>query len=360
MIELLAAIPSVVFGLWGVFVLAPFLRGTVEAWIVSVFGWIPFLGRSDLRHRAVHRRGHPDDHDPADDRHDLARGHPAVPDSQREAMLALGATRWETIRRAVLPYARSGIIGAVILGLGRALGETMAVTMVIGNKDAIPTSLFDQTQTIASKIATTFNEAPVGLPDLQPDRPRADPAGDDHDHERDRPPARVARRRPRGRRLMAAATPGPSSAGRPRPAPTAAGRGSTGSCARLRSLAAVACVIPLAAVLIFVTLNGLAALNLDLLTQPSRAPGHRRWRVRAILGTIQMVGAGDPDRDPVRRPGRDLRQRVQLAARRLAASGSPRTCSSACRRSWSASSSSRSSCCRSSSTTRSPAASPWP
>jgi phosphate transport system permease protein len=79
-------------------------------------------------------------------------------------MFALGATRWETIRRAVVPYARSGIIGAVILGLGRALGETMAVTMIIGNKDAIPNSLFDQTQTIASKIATTFNEAPAGLP----------------------------------------------------------------------------------------------------------------------------------------------------------------------------------------------------
>jgi phosphate transport system permease protein len=88
----------------------------------------------------------------------------AVPGSQREAMFALGATRWETIRRVVVPFAKSGIIGAVILGLGRALGETMAVTMVIGNKDSIPSSLFDQTQTIASKIATTFNEAPAGLP----------------------------------------------------------------------------------------------------------------------------------------------------------------------------------------------------
>jgi phosphate transport system permease protein len=87
----------------------------------------------------------------------------AVPGSQREAMFALGATRWETIRRAVVPYARSGIIGAVILGLGRALGETLAVTMVIGNKDAIPNSLFDQTQTIASKIATSFSEASVGI-----------------------------------------------------------------------------------------------------------------------------------------------------------------------------------------------------
>ena len=162
-IELLAAIPSVVIGLWGVFVLAPFLRDTIEAWIVSVFGWIPFLGGPTYGvglfsagvilaimilptivtiSREVIQ---------------------AVPGSQREAMFALGATRWETIRRAVIPFARSGIIGAVILGLGRALGETMAVTMVIGNKDEIPTGLFGQAQTIASKIATTFNEASVGL-----------------------------------------------------------------------------------------------------------------------------------------------------------------------------------------------------
>lgn len=163
MIELLAAIPSVVIGLWGVFMLAPFLRGTVETWIVSVFGWIPFLGGPTYGiglftagvilaimilptivtiSREVIQ---------------------AVPGSQREAMFALGATRWEVIRHAVVPFARSGIIGAVILGMGRALGETMAVTMVIGNKDAIPITLFDQTQTIASKIATSFNEAQIGI-----------------------------------------------------------------------------------------------------------------------------------------------------------------------------------------------------
>jgi len=87
----------------------------------------------------------------------------AVPRSQREAALALGATRWEMLWGAAIPFARSGIAGGVILGLGRALGETMAVTMVIGNAQAIPTSVFDQAQTIASKIATTFNEASVGL-----------------------------------------------------------------------------------------------------------------------------------------------------------------------------------------------------
>lgn len=163
MIELLAAIPSVVFGLWGVFVLSPFLRATVEAWFVEHLGWIPiFAGPSfgvglfaagvilaimilptivSISREVIS----------------------SIPRSHREAMFALGATRWEVITKAVLPAARSGIIGAVILGFGRALGETMAVTMVIGNAGSIPTSIFGQSQTIASKIATTFSEASVGI-----------------------------------------------------------------------------------------------------------------------------------------------------------------------------------------------------
>jgi phosphate transport system permease protein len=163
LIELLAAIPSVVIGLWGVFVLSPFLRDSIEKWITDTFGWIPFLAGPafgiglftagvilaimilptivSISRQVIS----------------------TVPLSQREAMLALGGTRWETVRKAVIPYARSGIIGAVILGLGRALGETMAVTMVIGNTQAIPTRLFDQAQTIASKIATSFNEAQIGI-----------------------------------------------------------------------------------------------------------------------------------------------------------------------------------------------------
>ena len=162
-IELLAAIPSVVFGLWGVFILSPFLRSTLESWLVSLFGWIPIFAGPPFGIGmfaagviltlmilptiiAISR--------------DVIT---AVPDNQREAMLALGATRWETITKAVLPYARSGIFGAVILGLGRALGETMAVTMVIGNRPEVPHSIFDSSQTIASQIATTFNEASVGL-----------------------------------------------------------------------------------------------------------------------------------------------------------------------------------------------------
>jgi len=162
-IELLAAIPSVVFGLWGVFILSPVLKVTLETWIISAFGWIPIFEGPPFGVGlfaagviltlmilptiiSISR--------------DVIS---SVPNHQREAMLALGATRWETITKAVLPYARSGIVGAVILGLGRALGETMAVTMVIGNSGKIPHSIFDPSQTIASQIATTFNEAGVGL-----------------------------------------------------------------------------------------------------------------------------------------------------------------------------------------------------
>jgi phosphate transport system permease protein len=163
-IELLAAIPSVVIGLWGVFILSPFLRDTVEAWIVSLFGWIPVFGGPTygigLFSAGVILTIMILPTIVTISREVIG----AVPGSQREAMFALGATRWEVISGAVVPYARSGIIGAVILGLGRALGETMAVTMVIGNRDAIPGRLFDQAQTIASKIATTFSEASVGLP----------------------------------------------------------------------------------------------------------------------------------------------------------------------------------------------------
>lgn len=163
MIELLAAIPSVVFGLWGVFVLSPFLRTSVEAWFVSTLGWIPiFAGPSfgvGLFAAGVILAIMIVPTIVSISREVVA----SVPDSHREAMYALGATRWEVVRRAVLPAARSGIIGAVILGFGRAFGETMAVTMVIGNGDGIPTSIFGQAQTIASKIATTFNEASIGL-----------------------------------------------------------------------------------------------------------------------------------------------------------------------------------------------------
>jgi phosphate transport system permease protein len=164
LIEMLAAIPSVIIGLWGLFVLVPAIK-PVEIWLSTHLGFIPLFhgtvlgGLSFLSAgiiltfmvipiiTAVSR--------------DALR---AVPDTQREAMLAMGATRWETIRRVVLPYCRSSLIGAVILGLGRALGETMAVTMVIGNAYKLTDFLFSPGTTIASKIASEFNEAASGVP----------------------------------------------------------------------------------------------------------------------------------------------------------------------------------------------------
>ena len=160
-IDLLAAVPSVVYGLWGVFFLVPMLRETV----------MPFLRDT------LHLGATPFFTGPAYGPSVLAAGLilaimvlpyiaavsrevlMAVPRSQREAALALGATRWEAITGAVVPYARTGILGGVILGLGRALGETMAVTMVIGNRHELSASLFAPGYTMASLIANEFSEA---------------------------------------------------------------------------------------------------------------------------------------------------------------------------------------------------------
>jgi len=158
-VELLAAIPSVIYGLWGIFVLAPLLRLYVEPVLAKYLGWtglftgpeygigmlaagvilaimiIPIIA-SITREVLV-----------------------AVPQSQREAVLALGATRWEMVRMAVLRNARAGIMGGIILGLGRAIGETMAVTMLIGNRPEVAKSLFAPGYTMASVIANEFSEA---------------------------------------------------------------------------------------------------------------------------------------------------------------------------------------------------------
>ncbi|MGZ7103908.1 MAG: phosphate ABC transporter permease subunit PstC [Candidatus Angelobacter sp.] len=159
LVELLAAIPSVIYGLWGIFVLAPFLRTYVQPFLGKYFGWTglfsgPKYGWGMLAGGVI-----------------LAimilpviasitrEVVIAVPRVQREAALALGATRWEMLRMAVLRNARPGIFGAVILGLGRALGETMAVTMVIGNRPEIAKSLFAPGYTLASVIANEFTEA---------------------------------------------------------------------------------------------------------------------------------------------------------------------------------------------------------
>jgi len=158
-ISLLAGIPSVVYGLWGLFVLVPILRKVVEPALAKAFGFLPLfqgppIGLGYLAAGVV-----------------LAimilptitsiaiEVLQTVPGALREAALALGATRWETIRVSVLPYARAGIVGATMLGLGRALGETMAVTMVIGNSPTIRASLFAPGYSLPAVIANEFAEA---------------------------------------------------------------------------------------------------------------------------------------------------------------------------------------------------------
>ena len=158
LVELLAAIPSVVYGLWGIFVLAPFLRVYVEPPLARWLGWLPFFQGSvtgiGMLTGGIILAIMVTPIISAVVRDVLA----AVPGSQREAALALGATKWEMIR-VVLVNGAPGIAGAVILGLGRALGETMAVTMVIGNRPQISLSLFEPAYTIASSIANEFTEA---------------------------------------------------------------------------------------------------------------------------------------------------------------------------------------------------------
>jgi len=157
--ELLAAIPSVVYGLWAIFVLLPLLRDHINPFLIKTLGWTGLFSGYNLGNGM------------------LAAGvilaimilplissitrevMTAVPSNQREAALALGATRWEMIRVAVLRNARIGIVGGVILGLGRALGETMAVAMVIGNTPHISKSLLDACYSMAAVIANEFAEA---------------------------------------------------------------------------------------------------------------------------------------------------------------------------------------------------------
>jgi phosphate ABC transporter permease protein PstC len=158
LVELLAAVPSVVYGLWGIFVVIPALK-PIEQWVADAFSFLPFVGGSVAGPNyfvaglilaimilpivsAISREV-------------IA----TVPADLKEASLALGATRWEMIRMAILPHARAGIVGASMLGLGRAIGETIAVTLVIGNAPTIGSQIFDQGYTLAAVIANEFGEA---------------------------------------------------------------------------------------------------------------------------------------------------------------------------------------------------------
>lgn len=163
LVELLAAVPSVIYGLWGLFVFRFWISDYIEQPIYNTFGTsIPFLAGApfglDILTAGLILAIMIIPTVSAISKEVMM----AVPSTQREAAYAIGATRWETVRMSVLSYARSGIFGATILGLGRAVGETMAVTMVIGNATgfaALPTSLLKPGQTLASKIATEFSEA---------------------------------------------------------------------------------------------------------------------------------------------------------------------------------------------------------
>ncbi len=163
LIELLAAIPSVVYGLWGIFGLAPFLKLTIQPFLAKYFGFLPIF-RGEFYGVSMFTAGIILSIMIIPTISSVSREvFLAVPFTQREAALALGATPWEKIRLAVLGYSRSGVLGAVILGLGRALGETMAVTMVIGNRPEISASLFAPSYTMASVIANEFTEATSNL-----------------------------------------------------------------------------------------------------------------------------------------------------------------------------------------------------
>jgi phosphate transport system permease protein len=162
-IELLAGIPSIIYGIWGLFIFAPFLQGTLQPFLISLFGNIPVL--SSLFEGPPYGIGI------------LTAGlilaimvlpfitsisrdvFEAVPPVLKEAAYGMGCTTWEVFRYVVLPYARVGVIGGVMLGLGRALGETMAVTFVIGNAHKISSSLLAPGTTISATIANEFTEA---------------------------------------------------------------------------------------------------------------------------------------------------------------------------------------------------------
>jgi len=163
LVELLAAIPSVVYGLWGIFVLIPFLRTYLVPPLRAVFGWTPFLSGvfygNSLLAGGIILSIMIVPYIAAVSREVLL----AVPGNQREAALGMGATRWEAVWTAVVPYGRAGLIGAIILGLGRALGETMAVTMVIGNRHDIGISVLQPAYTMAAAIANEFSEATTNL-----------------------------------------------------------------------------------------------------------------------------------------------------------------------------------------------------
>jgi phosphate transport system permease protein len=159
LVEMLAAVPSVVLGLWGIFVLGPFVRDHLDPWLQSWFGWIPLFSGTPQQAGML----------PAilvltimivpitaSITRELFK---AVPPELKEGAYGLGLTRWEMVRGVVFPYTRGGVVAAVLLGMGRAVGEAIAVTQVIGGFTGIPTSLFKPGDTLASRIAAQYQGA---------------------------------------------------------------------------------------------------------------------------------------------------------------------------------------------------------
>ena len=163
LVEMLAAVPSVVLGLWGIFVLGPFVRDHFDPWLHSWFGWIPLFSGTPQQAGIM----------PAililaimivpisaSIMRELFK---AVPPELKEGAYGLGLTRWEMVRGVVFPYTRGGVVAAILLGMGRAVGEAIAVTQVIGGFAGIPTSLFQPGDTLASRIAAQYQGAVSNL-----------------------------------------------------------------------------------------------------------------------------------------------------------------------------------------------------
>ena len=215
LLELLAAIPSVIYGLIGIAVLVPAMRQWVQPWLKTATGGFPlFSGPAygiGLLTAGVVLAVMIVPFIVSVGREVLL----AVPREQREAALALGSTRWESTWKVVLPYARPGLYGAVFLALGRALGETMAVTMVIGNRPEIAASLFAPAYSMAAVIANEFSEATEEIYLHVAHRGRPGAVRADHDHQR-RGAGPDRRVRARGRRAMRLPVPQPAPEGRER------------------------------------------------------------------------------------------------------------------------------------------------
>ena len=193
LVEMLAAIPSVVLGLWGILVLGPFLAQHLEPWLHDKLGFIPIFGAPEATGTGLFTAGLILTIMIVPIIASICRElFLQVPGELEEGAMALGATRWEMVRGVILPATRTGIAAAIILGLGRALGEAIAVTQVIGGGTKISSNIFGPSDTLASKIAASYQGAATALESVVPALSRRDPARDRAPHQPRRPGDRPA------------------------------------------------------------------------------------------------------------------------------------------------------------------------